>query len=198
MGDIVGIGSSMLLSKLDSFGFGRKERRFAYELLEDMYAVWLDPYVHSVYVMNRGVKYARVLGLDEKRMRFACLVHDVGKLGVDRDLLDKTGVYSDDEFEAMKAHPEIGYSVLDKAGFPEAAKVAREHHMFQPKKYPNTDVRELGSYSGVVSLADFSSARVRDDGRYNGSKGFDAELIRRERGGLTKEIDLLLAADAFG
>jgi diguanylate cyclase len=46
------------------------------------------------------------------KMKIAGLMHDVGKIGVDEKILNKIGKLTDDEWNEMKKHSEIGYRIL--------------------------------------------------------------------------------------
>lgn len=70
---------------------------------------------HSARVALLSAQLAAALGHDEEaveRIRIAGLVHDVGKIGVPEAILCKTGRLTDEEFEAIKAHPQIGHNIL--------------------------------------------------------------------------------------
>lgn len=76
-----------------------------------------DPYTrgHSdrVAFLSGAISLAMGLG-DEaaERARIGGLVHDIGKIGVPEAILCKPGRLSDDEFKAIKRHPEIGHNIL--------------------------------------------------------------------------------------
>lgn len=50
--------------------------------------------------------------IDPRRLRLACLVHDVGKVEVPAGILNKTGALSPEEFDRVRAHPETGRTIL--------------------------------------------------------------------------------------
>lgn len=50
--------------------------------------------------------------IDPRRLRLACLVHDVGKVEVPATILNKTGPLSPEEFDRVRAHPETGRTIL--------------------------------------------------------------------------------------
>ena len=75
-------------------------------------------YMHSVAVCALMVSLARQLGMDEAQTReagLAGLLHDVGKMLVPIEVLNKPGRLTDDEFALIKHHPERGHALL-KAG----------------------------------------------------------------------------------
>ena len=73
-------------------------------------------YMHSVAVCALMVSLARRMGMPEEQIReagVAGLMHDVGKMMIDPDILNKPGRLTDDEYQAMKYHPEAGLKLLD-------------------------------------------------------------------------------------
>lgn len=90
-------------------------------------------YLHSVAVCTLMVNVARHIGLDDAQVRdfgLAGLLHDIGKMGIPEDVLNKAGRLTDEEFAMMKSHPEHGYQLLSQApDMVEAAlDVCRHHH----------------------------------------------------------------------
>ncbi|WP_281061186.1 HD-GYP domain-containing protein [Sphingobium sp. Sx8-8] len=90
-------------------------------------------YLHSVAVCALMVNFARQLGMDEDRVRdlgISGLMHDVGKMAVPLDILNKAGRLSDDEFALVKDHTLSGRTLLEQCeGMPQTAiDVALHHH----------------------------------------------------------------------
>lgn len=72
-------------------------------------------YMHSVAVCALMVALARQLGLNDEQTReagLAGLLHDIGKMAIDSDILNKPGRLTDEEFVAVKGHPGAGYKML--------------------------------------------------------------------------------------
>lgn len=72
-------------------------------------------YMHSVAVCALMVALARQLGLNETDTReagLAGLLHDVGKMMIPEEVLNKPGKLTDDEFTLVKSHPEEGHKLL--------------------------------------------------------------------------------------
>lgn len=70
---------------------------------------------HSERVMKVAVIIAKGMGLDEaevERIRLGGLLHDIGKIGIIEELLEKPARLSDDEFPPMQLHPEKGVAIL--------------------------------------------------------------------------------------
>lgn len=90
-------------------------------------------YMHSVAVCALMVSLARQMGLDEGQTReagLAGLLHDIGKMAMPLNVLNKPGALTDDEFAIMRDHPTRGWEMLKEgSAVPEAAlDVALRHH----------------------------------------------------------------------
>ncbi|MFX8653020.1 HD domain-containing phosphohydrolase, partial [Acinetobacter baumannii] len=76
---------------------------------------------HSSRVTAFAMQIGKELGLDADRLRVlhrASLLHDLGKLGVSNDILEKPTRLTDEEFAAIKRHPQKTYEILlDIPGF---------------------------------------------------------------------------------
>lgn len=99
-------------------------------------------YMHSVAVCALMISLARQLGLDEDSVReagLAGLLHDVGKMAMPSELLNKAGGLTEEEFSVMRSHPERGHALLISAGsIPASAlDVCLHHHeKFDGSGYP--------------------------------------------------------------
>lgn len=76
-----------------------------------------DPYTkgHSERVMKFAVEIAKEMKLPEKlvsNIEFAALIHDIGKIGVKDNVLDKPSRLSDSEYDIIKKHPVIGEQII--------------------------------------------------------------------------------------
>jgi len=76
-----------------------------------------DPYTHghSERVARVAVCLAEELGLDKEQLDtiyLGGLLHDIGKIGVDDQVLNKPGALTPEEFEQIKKHPQLGYDIL--------------------------------------------------------------------------------------
>tara|TARA_R110002073_G_scaffold297982_1_gene464500 strand:- start:425 stop:1885 length:1461 start_codon:yes stop_codon:yes gene_type:complete len=93
-----------------------------------------SPYTsgHSGRVAEYSTMIAQHLGLDQERQRWirrAAMLHDIGKLGVSNEVLDKPGKLNDDEWTQMREHPVHTFEILSRiAPFRELAYVAGAHH----------------------------------------------------------------------
>ncbi|MFJ5639987.1 HD-GYP domain-containing protein [Streptomyces sp. NPDC093223] len=86
---------------------------------------------HSERVGQASVMIARELGLDDERvevLRFAGILHDVGKLGVPTRLLRKDGPLTPEERRIIQLHPEYGHEMVRGISFLGEARAAILHH----------------------------------------------------------------------
>lgn len=89
-------------------------------------------YMHSVAVCGLMVALARHLGLEDSEVReagLAGLLHDVGKMQMPLEVLNKPGALTDAEFDVMRSHPMRGWELLkDGAKVPASALDVCLHH----------------------------------------------------------------------
>jgi diguanylate cyclase (GGDEF)-like protein/putative nucleotidyltransferase with HDIG domain len=87
---------------------------------------------HLQRVRVYAVEIAKELELPAEQMealRAAALLHDIGKLAVPEQIINKPGRLTPEEFDKMKIHPVVGAEILDRVGFPyPVAPIVRAHH----------------------------------------------------------------------
>jgi HD-GYP domain-containing protein (c-di-GMP phosphodiesterase class II) len=120
---------------------------------------------HSKGVVALALLVGRELDLDateERRLEFGALLHDVGKIRVPDEILNKPGPLTDEEWAIVRRHPEDGQRMLDRVGgaLSEVGEIVRSHHeRWDGGGYPDglvgTDI-PLGSR--VISVCDAFSA----------------------------------------
>lgn len=121
-------------------------------------------YMHSVAVCALMVALARQLGLDEAHTReagLAGLLHDVGKMMMPLDVLNKSGALTDAEFAVMRTHPGRGYEALREGGrVPEPVlDVCLHHHEKMdgsgyPEKLQGEQISLLARMGAVCDVYD--------------------------------------------
>ncbi|MFF8597431.1 HD-GYP domain-containing protein [Streptomyces sp. NPDC015232] len=115
---------------------------------------------HSERVGRASVLIARELGMDEPRLevvRFAGILHDVGKLGVPTRVLRKDGPLTPEERRIIELHPEYGHEMVRGIGFLGEARTAILHHheRMDGSGYPyGLKGNEIPEYARVVAVAD--------------------------------------------
>ncbi|MDP6042349.1 MAG: HD-GYP domain-containing protein, partial [Candidatus Latescibacteria bacterium] len=134
---------------------------------------------HSIDVTIMGLLLARKIGWKKEQLMIfgiGCLLHDVGKIFIESEILNKPGRLSDTEFESMKSHPSLGYELVRTIA-PNintlVSHVAYQHHERQDGSgYPRGIVgnEELGKnesgtihdFGAVAAVADIFDAMASD------------------------------------
>ena len=87
---------------------------------------------HSRRVADLARDFARRIGLPEREcelLEIAGKLHDIGKIGIPEEILNKKGRLTDDEFDIIKSHPVIGEQILMPLDFlAETRPIVRHHH----------------------------------------------------------------------
>lgn len=141
-------------------------------------------YMHSVAVCALMVALARRMSLSEEKVREAGvggLMHDVGKMTIAPEILNKPGRLTDEEFTAMKNHPEAGLKILQGSDTANATvlDVCLHHHeKLDGSGYPHGLVGEnIGLFARMGAICDVYDA-VTSDRPYK--KGWGAARSIRE------------------
>jgi len=126
-----------------------------------------DPYTrgHSDRVGTLSVALGLELGLSDAELEMlqdAAVLHDIGKIGVAKEVLHKPGKFTPDEFEEMKKHVTYGYNILKPLGLKDLLDITLLHHeRMDGKGYPSgcTDYPLLVR---VLQIADVWDALTSD------------------------------------
>lgn len=144
---------------------------------------------HSTRVAEYTVMLCEELGLDEdtiEKYRNIALLHDIGKVGVKPEVLNKQGKLTDTEFAQIKAHSALGYNTLkDISIMPELAIGAGAHHERPDGKgYPKgLKGEEIPRVAQIIAVADTFDA-MYSDRPYRKRMNFDkaVSIIKEVRG----------------
>lgn len=115
---------------------------------------------HSERVTALSMGLGKTMGLDDEQLRIlrlGSLLHDLGKIGVYRTVLDKTSSLSDDEYEQVRHHPLIGARIIEPIGLPkEVGMVILQHHeWYNGTGYPFGMVgQEIHPLAKIVAVTD--------------------------------------------
>ena len=128
---------------------------------------------HSDRVSEYSVLIGQKLGLPEediRRLRIGGLFHDVGKIGVPDNILQKDGKLTDDEYSEIKNHPTIGAHILSSASiFQDIIPIVKHHHeRYDGRGYPGQlKGEEIPYLARIAAVADafdaMTSRRVYRD-----------------------------------
>jgi putative nucleotidyltransferase with HDIG domain len=162
-----------------------------------------DPYTrgHSVRVSAYSGAIARALGLDAETVRQIELgghLHDIGKIGVREDVLNKPGKLTDEEYRHIMTHPVLGWRILAPlmADAPIALNVVRSHHeRIDGRGVPDRlRADEIPLEARIVAVADAFDAML--SGRpYRGDEMHLAEALAEleEHSGTQFDADVVRA-----
>ncbi|HUG60425.1 MAG TPA: HD domain-containing phosphohydrolase, partial [Methylomirabilota bacterium] len=123
-------------------------------------------YQHSLLVSGLASRFGALLGLptsERQVLTGAALIHDIGKIRIPTELLDKIGALTDAEFAIVRKHPSIGAAYLAGAGLdPRIVSAVRHHHeMLDGSGYPDGLVgAEIPSIVRLVTICDIFGALV--------------------------------------
>ena len=162
---------------------------------------------HGDMVARYSEVIARALGLPSEEtadLVFAARVHDVGKIFVAEQILNKPGPLNDEEFFQVKMHPHVGAEIVGKIPHSDMMREAIEHHhqRFDGSGYPDglrgeqipLWARIIGladAYANMVTEQSFAAARTPDQAldelsKMSGTR-FDGMLVRLLIRGLKAE-----------
>jgi len=120
---------------------------------------------HSWRVAYIGKMLATFLGLPDvvvKGIWMGGFLHDVGKIGIPENVLNKPGKLTDEEYDLIKKHPVIGWEGLKGVDFPwpEVMPIVRYHHeKWNGKGYPDGLERDdIPFEAQIIGVADFFDA----------------------------------------
>lgn len=113
---------------------------------------------------------AKKIGLSQRQvenLEFACILHDVGKIGIPNSILNKPGKLTIEEIEKIKLHPVIGYEMIKDVSFlKEPADILLQHHervdgMGYPAGLKNNEIRIESKILCVADVYDaMTSVRI--------------------------------------
>jgi putative nucleotidyltransferase with HDIG domain len=102
---------------------------------------------------------------DREIVAFGAVLHDIGKLGVYENILNKPGALTEKEWEMVKSHPEVGANIIKNMKFLEAAcdLVLHHHERLDGKGYPDGLAgSEISQGARIVAVADSFDAMTSD------------------------------------
>src|SRR6478609_3315149 len=153
----------------------------------DMLTSYIAPLPHyrgqpSALIAGIVVEMARQLQLPEvevDRIRIAALLHDVGKVAVPQEILDKPAPLSSAEWRSVVQHPRIGQVILEHAAaLRDAVPIILHHHeRFGGHGYPyGLRANEIPLGARIVAIADAYDAMTHDR-PYKRAMSHDAAII---------------------
>lgn len=129
-----------------------------------------DPYTsgHSRRVELYCGLIAEEMKLSVKRcetLKYAALLHDIGKIGIPEKILNKPGKLDDEEWKYIKSHPEKGAHIIEDIEFlKDAVEIVRSHHeWYNGEGYPDgKSAKNLSVEAMIICVADAYDAMTSD------------------------------------
>ena len=178
----------------------QRDKKLIREIIESFAKVidMKDSYTqgHSTRVAKYTKMLAEELGYDQNTVEQyynIALMHDIGKIGIPDQVLNKPGKLTDEEYAVIKSHTERGYEVLNSISLMPEIVVGAEFHHERPdgKGYPKgLKGEEIPRVAQIIAVADtfdamYSNRPYRD--RMNFEKAVD--IIKNAAGTqLTKDV----------
>ncbi|MCK4987092.1 MAG: HD domain-containing protein [Desulfobacterales bacterium] len=180
----VALANSNLIEELNRLNWGTLK---ALARTVDAKSSWTAG--HSERVAEMALKIGKELNIDDTllvNLQRAAFLHDIGKIGVPLAILDKPGKLSDEEFSAIKEHPQIGARILEPIkAYDEIIPMVLQHHEnFNGRGYPHSLSGNAISLGGrILAVADVFDA-LKSDRPYRSGMPFEQvmEIITKEAG----------------
>ena len=145
-----------------------------------------DTEAHVHRTQRMGAALGKRIGLTDKQqssLSLLCLLHDIGKIGVPLDILNKPGKLTDEEWNYIKTHVHKGYQIAKSSkGLNEIADMILHHHeRWDGKGYPDgLKGEETPLLSRIISVVDAFDAMVSNRS-YRAAKSVDEAIAELER-----------------
>jgi diguanylate cyclase (GGDEF)-like protein/putative nucleotidyltransferase with HDIG domain len=144
-------------------------------------------HIRRVQVYAAGL--ARALGMtdnDLQGVKTAALLHDIGKLAVPEHILSKPGPLTQEEFQKIRIHPEVGAEIISGVPFPYpvAPLILSHHERWDGKGYPSgLKGEEIPLGARILAVVDYFDA-LMSERPYHKAMNLDAALgLLRQEGG---------------
>ena len=173
---LVDLNESVERAKRQEREFYQKEHEREHEMFEQTAEALAsaidakDKYTHghSSRVAAYSQQIARAAGMSDEeceKVYFAALLHDVGKIGIPDDIINKDGKLTDEEFAQIKMHPVYGNHILSRIQrSPDLSIGAHHHHeRYDGRGYPDrlkgNDIPEIARIIGVADAYDAMTSK---------------------------------------
>ncbi|MBR2761308.1 MAG: HD domain-containing protein [Solobacterium sp.] len=175
-------------NEIESYKEAERRERIMFEQTSEALANAIDAkdrytHGHSARVALYSRKIAERAGYSKEQcgqVYYAALLHDIGKIGIHEDILNKEGKLSDEEFAEIKKHPVYGYQILSGIHqSPYLSIGAHYHHeRYDGRGYPDgLSGEEIPEFARIISVADAYDAMTSSRSYRN---SIPAEKVREE------------------
>jgi len=170
------ISNTNLYHELEDFGIDIVKSLIATIEAKDLYTRGHSERVHYVAMLM-----ARTFGMDkEKRnvLNWAALLHDVGKIGISETVLNKPGRLTDEEYTAIKKHPEKGAKIIKPLEYlaESIPGILHHHEHYNGKGYPSgLKGEKIPLNARIIAVADTFDA-ITSDRAYRKGRSYEKAL----------------------
>ncbi|MES9938538.1 MAG: HD-GYP domain-containing protein, partial [Sedimenticola sp.] len=147
-----------------------------------------DPYTsgHQLRVAELAAAIATVMGLDPDIIRgihLGGLIHDIGKIYVPSEILNRPGTLSENEFHIIQTHAEVGHDIIGSVEFPWPVKtmIHQHHERLDGSGYPQgLKDGDIILEARILAVADVVEA-MASHRPYRPGLGIDSALAEIEK-----------------
>lgn len=158
------IDTNELIEKLAPLYLNRNTITELFDMINQMHSINDSVYAHCVNVALISRMIGRWLRLEQQDLNIltCCgLLHDIGKLAIPDEILNKPGKLTDEEFATIKSHPVLGYQMIANQNLDARIKQAifMHHERYDGSGYPNKlSGDSLPNFAMIVAIADVYDA----------------------------------------
>ncbi|MBL7069573.1 MAG: HD-GYP domain-containing protein [Candidatus Omnitrophica bacterium] len=164
---------SMELLKTENHTLSDNLKKTRFQLLRLLTKIVeeIDPHTkgHSIKVYRYVIKIAKRLQLSQRQISTignAALLHDVGKIAIDRNILNKKGKLTPQEFAVIRNHPTVGVDIISQIEYLKSScpHVLYHHARFEGGGYPRHKFKgeEIPIGARIIAVADSYDAMTSD------------------------------------
>src|SRR6056297_107786 len=171
------------IKKMDSFAnllsvfyrlrkYIKEEGKFQTDLILTLVKAleYYDEYTrgHSERVARWSVELAKVVGVSsegQRKIYYASLMHDIGKIFVQQSVLNKVSPLTEEEFNLIQIHPVKSAELINKVeGMESFSRIVRHHHeKYNGKGYPDGLIaKAIPYFSRIITVADAYDAMTSE------------------------------------
>jgi putative nucleotidyltransferase with HDIG domain len=159
----VAMSNARLIEELDELNWGTL---YALARAIDAKSAWTAG--HSERVTQLALRIGQVMGLNQKELddlHRGGLLHDIGKIGIPPEILDKPGKLTDDEYQFMREHVRIGARILEPIdAYAGVIPIVLQHHeYFDGSGYPDgVGGEDISLGARIFTVSDHYDALISD------------------------------------
>lgn len=168
---LVSIFSNFTAATISNIRLYRKLEKAYFDTITALVAALdaKDPYTagHSERVMLYAVGVAEEMGLPPEKVRlirFAAILHDIGKIGIKGEIIRKKEKLTDEEYKIIKQHPQIGEQIISAIDFLQEAReyIKYHHERMDGEGYYRMLLADIPREAMVLNIADSIDAMTTD------------------------------------